>query len=111
MAPMMASSIIEPFECRPLPMDPSDIRDSQHPQLRDDSLLIHADLALQADSSTAPPIHQTSTFRAGSAEQFADMATRARHPRYYTRYGNPTLARVEAVLAALEGAEAALVMA
>jgi cystathionine beta-lyase/cystathionine gamma-synthase len=85
--------------------------DTPDPQLQRDSLLIHADAGLEDDSSIAPPLHQTSTFRADSAEMFADMATRPRHPRYYTRYGNPTLARVEAVLAALEGAEAALVTA
>jgi cystathionine gamma-lyase len=81
------------------------------PPLQPDSLLIHADAGMEDDSSIAPPLHQTSTFRAESAEGFADMATRPRHPRYYTRYGNPTLARAEAVLAALEGAEAALLTA
>jgi cystathionine beta-lyase/cystathionine gamma-synthase len=79
--------------------------------LRPDSLLIHADASLEDDSSIAPPLHQTSTFRAASAEQFAAMATLPRHARYYTRYGNPTLARAEAVLAALEGAEAAMLTA
>jgi methionine-gamma-lyase len=91
------------------------IHDSPDPQrppaLQPDSLLIHADAGLEDDSSIAPPIHQTSTFRAESAEMFADMATQPRHTRYYTRYGNPTLARAEAVLAALERAEAALVTA
>jgi len=75
------------------------------------SLAIHADETVEAGASVAPPIHQTSTFRAETAEEFAAMATEVRHPRYYTRYGNPTLARAEAVIAALEGAEAALVTA
>ncbi len=75
------------------------------------SLVIHADEASEASASVAPPLYQTSTFRAETAEEFAAMATEARHPRYYTRYGNPTLARAEAVVAALEGAEAALVTA
>src|SRR5262245_25678046 len=92
-------------------MNPDDRPDPQPPPLRRDSLLVHADGGLEDDTSIAPPLHQTSTFRADSAEMFADMATRPRHPRYYTRYGNPTLARVEAVLAALEGAEAALMTA
>ena len=39
------------------------------------------------------------------------MATDSRHPRFYTRYGNPTHQRVEAVLASLEGAEAAMLAA
>jgi methionine-gamma-lyase len=73
------------------------------------SLVIHADDEFATDSAIAPPIHQTSTFRAGSAADFAAMATQPRHPRYYTRYGNPTLERAETIIAQLEGAEAALV--
>ncbi|HEY8314444.1 MAG TPA: aminotransferase class I/II-fold pyridoxal phosphate-dependent enzyme [Candidatus Baltobacteraceae bacterium] len=61
--------------------------------------------------AVAPPIYQTSTFRADSAEQFDEMARTPRHERFYTRYGNPTLAQVEALLAKLEGMEAALVTA
>ncbi|HEY8448124.1 MAG TPA: aminotransferase class I/II-fold pyridoxal phosphate-dependent enzyme [Thermomicrobiales bacterium] len=75
------------------------------------SLAIHADDPIEQTASVAPPIHQTSTFAAETDEEFAAMATEPRHPRYYTRYGNPTLARAEAVIAALEGAEAALVAA
>lgn len=73
------------------------------------SLVIHGDDAWASDSAIAPPIHQTSTFRATSAAEFGDMATTPHHARYYTRYGNPTLARVEKIVAELEGAEAALV--
>ena len=36
------------------------------------------------------------------------MATESRHPAYYTRYGNPTVARAEQLVAGLEGAETAL---
>ncbi|MBX3014975.1 MAG: aminotransferase class I/II-fold pyridoxal phosphate-dependent enzyme [Caldilineaceae bacterium] len=75
------------------------------------SLVIHADDEFAVDSSIAPPIYQTATFRAESAADFADMATQPRHARYYTRYGNPTLARVEKIVAELEGAESALVTA
>ncbi|HLF02817.1 MAG TPA: aminotransferase class I/II-fold pyridoxal phosphate-dependent enzyme [Anaerolineales bacterium] len=78
------------------------------PTLSPATLAIHADSPLAADSAIAPPIYQTTTFRAEAAEEFADMATRPRHERYYSRYGNPTLQRVEAVVAGLEGAEAAL---
>lgn len=73
------------------------------------SLVIHADAEFADDSAIAPPIYQTSTFRADSAADFAEMATQPRHARYYTRYGNPTLARVEKVIAELEGAASALV--
>jgi cystathionine beta-lyase/cystathionine gamma-synthase len=75
------------------------------------SLVVHCDEDVDATTDVGPPIHQTSTFAADSAAEFAAMATDARHPRYYSRYGNPTLGRVEAVVCALEGAEAALVTA
>jgi cystathionine beta-lyase/cystathionine gamma-synthase len=75
------------------------------------SLVVHGDEDVEATTDVGPPIHQTSTFAAGSAAEFAAMATDARHPRYYSRYGNPTLERVEAVVRALEGAEAVLVTA
>src|SRR5207302_1604559 len=58
-----------------------------------------------------PPIFQTANFRGDSAEDFAHRAGDARHPEFYTRYGNPTLNQVESVLADLEGAESALVTA
>lgn len=95
-------------------MHQSDHPDSIPPALREwalASLVIHADDEFAVDSAIAPPIHQTSTFRAGSAADFAEMATQPRHARYYTRYGNPTLERVEKIVAELEGAEAALVTA
>jgi methionine-gamma-lyase len=59
----------------------------------------------------APPIVQTATFGAGSAEEFDRLALERRGAGFYTRYGNPNHAQVAAVLADLEGAEAALVFA
>ncbi|MGZ3509688.1 MAG: trans-sulfuration enzyme family protein [Vulcanimicrobiaceae bacterium] len=73
-----------------------------------DTLLVHPD---DETDAVAPPIYQTSTFRARSAEQFDEMARTPRHERFYTRYGNPTLAQVEGLIAKLEGTEAALVTA
>jgi methionine-gamma-lyase len=54
---------------------------------------------------------QTSTFAADSAGEFAEMALARRGNGFYTRYGNPNHAQVAAVLADLEGAEAAMVFA
>ena len=82
--------------------------------LKDKSIetrLIHADRELNSTSAVAPPIFQTATFRGDSAQDFAQRAGEARHPEFYTRYGNPTLHQAENVLASLEGAEAALVTA
>ena len=75
------------------------------------TLLVHADAELDPDSSIAPPVYPSVTYRARDAEEFRAMATEARHPRFYARYGTPTHARVEKVVAELEGAEAALVTA
>lgn len=72
--------------------------------------LLHGDHDNQ-DSAIAPPMHLSATFRADDAAQFAEMAARPRHPRYYTRYGNPTTERVASLIAGLEGAPAALMTA
>lgn len=73
-----------------------------------DSLAIHADRDFNATSAVTPPIWQTSTFRAETADEFLAMATEARGDRFYTRYGNPTHTQAAAVVAALEGTETAL---
>ena len=75
------------------------------------TLLVHADAELDPDSSIAPPIYPSVTYRAQSTDEFRAMATEARHPRFYARYGSPTHARVEKLVAELEGAESALVFA
>jgi methionine-gamma-lyase len=92
-------------------LTPTDPSSAVQQELELASRAIHADDGWTLDSAIAPPIHQSSTFRAGSAEEFAEMATQPHHARYYTRYGNPTLARTERVIAELEGAEAALLTA
>jgi cystathionine beta-lyase/cystathionine gamma-synthase len=73
-----------------------------------ETLVALADRDIDADSDIAPPIHQTATFAAGSDAEFAEMANTPRHPRNYTRDGNPTARRAESIIAALEGAEATL---
>lgn len=71
--------------------------------------LIHGDAAVQRSHSVAPPIYQTSTFSADSAEAYMDMSLTPHHQAYYARYGNPNHEQAEAVIAQLEGAESALV--
>jgi cystathionine beta-lyase/cystathionine gamma-synthase len=75
---------------------------------RPETLVAHADRGIDDASDVAPPIHQTAPFRATSDDDFAEMSNTPRHPRNYTRDGNPTFTRVESIIAALEGAEAAL---
>ncbi len=88
-------------------MSDSDFWDDLSPE----TLAIHADKYLNDTTSLAPPIYQTSTFISHSPEEFMEMATEPQHPRFYARYGNPTHAHAQAVIAALEGADNALLAA
>ncbi len=76
-----------------------------------ESLVIHGDDGIEETLDVAPPIHQTSTFTAPTAEEFARQATDPRPEHYYTRAGNPTHARTEAIMAKIEGGEAAIATA
>jgi cystathionine beta-lyase/cystathionine gamma-synthase len=76
-----------------------------------DTFLIHGDADLASDSSLSAPIHYSATFAARDAAEFAQIASTAQHPRYYTRYGNPLHARVAELIAGLEHAEAGLCFA
>lgn len=72
---------------------------------------IHASKGFNRTHAISPPIWQTTTFSADSSEHFAELATAVQPSEYYSRYGNPTHAQVEAVMVSLEGGEAALVTA
>ena len=75
---------------------------------REETLVIHADEEVAEDGSVAPAIYYSATFRARDAAEFREMASTSRHPRYYTRYGNPVHERVAKVVAGLEGTETAI---
>lgn len=62
-----------------------------------------------ADPLTTP-IYETTTFVFGSAEEVRAYNEGRSAKFLYSRYGNPTVQAVEAKLAVLEGAEAALVL-
>jgi cystathionine beta-lyase/cystathionine gamma-synthase len=49
----------------------------------------------------------TSTFVSASVDEARDAALTIGDPRFYTRYGNPTVADFESAIADLEGAEGA----
>ena len=72
--------------------------------------LIHGTDAMNTTSAVTSPIFQTSTFRLRTPEEGAAFAAQVAPGEYYTRYGNPNDKQVEALLADLEGAEAALVV-
>jgi cystathionine beta-lyase/cystathionine gamma-synthase len=71
--------------------------------------LIHAGrLAAEPIDSLTPPIFETSTFRFENAAELIAYNERRSSKYLYSRYGNPTIVSVEQQLAALDGAEAAL---
>jgi methionine-gamma-lyase len=70
---------------------------------------VYASKPLNRTSAISPPIWQTTTFSAETAEEFAEIAIATKPAEFYTRYGNPNHEMVEATVAALEGGEAALV--
>jgi methionine-gamma-lyase len=70
---------------------------------------VHASREVNRTEAVSPPIYQTTTFSAETAEAFAEIALATRPAEFYTRYGNPNHEMVEATLASLEGGESALV--
>src|ERR1700723_1197464 len=54
------------------------------------------------------PIYQTSTYVLPTPELGTEIAASWHPQRFYTRYGSPNVAQVEALVAGLEGAESAV---
>src|ERR1700677_4154889 len=71
---------------------------------------IHADHDAR-HGAIVPPNVQATTFAADTNDAFLDAANRAFTDEFYTRYGNPNHTQVADVVAALEGAERAIVTA
>jgi cystathionine beta-lyase/cystathionine gamma-synthase len=72
---------------------------------------IHTGERLPAAASLTTPIYETSTFVFGSAAEVQAYADGSRPGYLYSRYDNPTVVAVEQKLAAVDGADAALVFA
>ena len=70
--------------------------------------LIHDARAANETIAVSPPIYQTSTYLLRTPEEGAMLAEQTAPAVFYTRYGSPNAKQVEALLAALEGSEAAL---
>jgi methionine-gamma-lyase len=70
--------------------------------------LTHGGREWNRTRAVTSPIWMTTAFSADSSEEFAEVAASMRPAEFYTRYGNPTHKEAEAVLASLEGGEAAL---
>jgi methionine-gamma-lyase len=72
--------------------------------------VIHADDEARG-GAVAPSITQASTFAADSDGAFVDAATRSFTDDFYVRYGTPNHTQLAEVVAALEGADRAMVTA
>jgi methionine-gamma-lyase len=72
--------------------------------------VIHADDEARG-GAVAPSITQASTFAAESDGAFVDAATRSFTDDFYVRYGTPNHTQLAEVIAALEGADRAMVAA
>ena len=78
----------------------------------DSTIAIHAgEEKFHVGGPVGTPISRTSTFAFGSTKEMKRWAEGKSSAYIYTRYGNPTLAIAEQKIAALEGAEAAVVAA
>src|SRR3989304_7120761 len=58
--------------------------------------------------SVSPPIYETTTFRYDTVQEGAALGVDRGEGFYYTRWGNPTTAELEARVALLEGGEVAI---
>ncbi|MDG6107170.1 PLP-dependent transferase [Dactylosporangium aurantiacum] len=73
--------------------------------------LLHPDVAPQPGGAPlVTPIHQTSTYELPRTAEAARIAAAVAPGAYYTRYGSPNAREAEAMLADLDGAEAALLV-
>jgi cystathionine beta-lyase/cystathionine gamma-synthase len=69
---------------------------------------IHAGRTFNDSRAVTSPIYQTSVFELKENAEGAEFSAATEPPRFYTRWGNPNFSEVEAVLAALEQGERAL---
>ncbi len=72
---------------------------------------VHTGSEWNPTAAISPPIFQSSTFRLRDTAQGAEFSRALAPAEFYTRWGNPTLKQVEAVVSELEGAEASLTFA
>jgi cystathionine beta-lyase/cystathionine gamma-synthase len=70
---------------------------------------IHAGKQHNDTRAVTTPIFQTSVFELLENAEGAEFSAAVEPPRFYTRWGNPNFSEAEAVVAALEKAERALV--
>jgi len=69
---------------------------------------IHAGRDFNGTRAVTSPIFQSSVFELRENAEGAEFANSVEPPTFYTRWGNPNFSEVQAVLAALEGTDRAL---
>lgn len=90
-------------------MNPDDPHSGDAPPPHPDTVAVHGGAHDEPGRSHVPPIHLSTVFRFDSVSEMA-ATFRGERPGYiYSRFASPTVALVERHLAALEGAEDALV--
>ncbi|HLB45067.1 MAG TPA: PLP-dependent transferase, partial [Candidatus Limnocylindrales bacterium] len=95
----------QPLPDRPVTGDKPDGSAPADPNWRPETLAVHAGMAPdELTGAVAPPIYQTATFA-------QDGVGRPRGGWEYARTGNPTRARLEEAIAALEGGSHGLAFA
>jgi cystathionine beta-lyase/cystathionine gamma-synthase len=72
--------------------------------------IIHGDGQPDSVGSLTTPIYETTTYLFDTAAEVKQYAEGGSSKFLYSRYGNPTVQAVERTIAALEGAEAALLL-
>ncbi|MEE9127742.1 MAG: PLP-dependent transferase, partial [Planctomycetota bacterium] len=88
-------------------MDPADLKD-----MGLETLAIHAGEGGDPHTGALEtPVHLSSVFVPGGAQEHAEVFTGERDSYLYTRWGNPTNHALETRMAALEGGEAGLAAA
>jgi methionine-gamma-lyase len=75
------------------------------------TVALHADRPHNPTLAVSPPIFQTSTFRWDRLDDGVRLAAQRSPASFYTRLGNPNQHQLEAIVASLEGSEAALATA
>jgi len=99
---------LDPPPLDPPPLDPPSVdpTSAPRPRLHADTRAIRAGRGGSA-TALAPVLWATSAFTTQTVDESRRMATSVGAPRFYTRYGNPTVSDFEHAIADLEGAEAA----
>ncbi len=88
----------------------TDPREREPKQDLPGTTVIHGDRDARKGAIVAP-IMQATTFGADTSDEYLEVANRTFTDEFYTRYGNPNHSQVAEVVAALEGAERAIVTA